>query len=111
VTDFVSVYSKATGRKRLIPPHWLEDDKIGAQFAKTPLQKQADKAGELKGKDLARALEKAGLPDVGTADDKRAALEAYYAEQAVVDVQTDADTTDPLATTTDTPHGGDTEGA
>jgi len=112
--EFVSVRSKATGRKRMVPPHWLDDPKLGPLFEKTPLQKQADKASQLKGKALAAALQEANLPAEGSADDQRAALEAYYAEQAAVDAannETGDGPTGPLETTTDTPHGGDTEGA
>lgn len=132
--DFVNVYSKATGRKRSIPPHWLDNERLMAPFEKTPLQKLADEAAALKGKALETALTAAGLENTGKADEKRERLAAFRAEQAALeviaandDLHDDEDddpvvepledvpggdvTPDPLAPTTDTPHGGEPEGA
>lgn len=53
----------------------------------------------LKGAALAAALDDAGLPATGTADEKRAALAAFE--------QLDADTTPPGTTTADTTDEGE----
>lgn len=41
---FVTVYSKTTGQKQRVPEHWLDHKVLGADFRKTPVQKDADQA-------------------------------------------------------------------
>lgn len=37
----VVVYSKTTGEKRTVPPHWLDDPTLGADLSLTPTNRAA----------------------------------------------------------------------
>jgi len=112
---FIDVYSKRTGRKQRIPEHWLTIASLAAPFRKTPTQRRDEGELDLKGKGLDEALELAGLPKTGTADEKRAAIAEHLADAMVtpdvddtVTPDVDAPETAP-AETTEPPHVGDQE--
>lgn len=41
-SDFISVYSRATGEKHLVPAHFIEVPGIAKNFRLTPRQRKAD---------------------------------------------------------------------
>lgn len=109
--DFIYVYSKRTGRKHRVPAHWVDIPALFKPFRKTPTQRADDGELALKGKALDDALEAAGLPKTGTADEKRAVLAAQQGsgsrepDPAGTPESLDDDST-PVDSD-DTPHGGD----
>lgn len=114
---FIEAYGKASGRKVLIPSHWLDIPSFAEKFRKTPTQRRDDGEIDLKGKALDDALDDAGLPKTGTADEKRAAIAEHLAENfshTSPDVSDEppantATVESDITTTPNTPGAGDNE--
>lgn len=93
--EFVEVYAKATGRKQLVPAHFLDHPVLGKGIALTPSARDAAK--------------NSGDPDQSWT---RAQLDEHAAELGIdsTDLATKADVLDLIASLTDTQTSDDQTG-
>lgn len=121
MAKLVTAYDTRTGKQRQVPENWFDHEELAANLSRTkpdfepqapagrnqvtnpddrdfPPAVPAPSPEDLKGAALDEALEAAGLPKSGTADEKRARLAEHLAEHLAD--QDDVDEDDPIDSNT-----------